>query len=161
MKALVAIALAGCMTHASPSQSDPPLPGDPTDSADPHSCAEHATLAGIPGTTTSAAFTLGTASVGWCLALDGTANAQAAHFQAMSPGVAGEASGVTFDLVDATTAADLIDGWDVTVGTRDPHTRANLEWDVPAGTTATVILRARATETTTDTLTVSLFEPLD
>ena len=78
-----------------------------------------------------------------------------------SPNVPGEVSGVAFELLDAATVADLIDGWDVVVGQTDPHSAANLEYDVAAGTTATVILRARANDTRTDALSVSLFEPFE
>jgi hypothetical protein len=161
----VALLLAGCMNHTYDTR---PAPGSgsgsdplPVDHSDPHSCEQTATLVGEPMTDLSQSFALALDSVGWCLTLDATHNLQQAHFMAGSPIVHGTSSGVVFTLLDAATVTTLVDGWDVSVGQTDTTTSANLEYSVPAGQTQTVILRMRAVDDRTDTLGVSLFEPLE
>ena len=170
----VVIALAGCMNHTYDTR---PAPGSGSDTgsgsgsdvfgvdhADPHSCEKTDTMSGLPTTNLSASFTLGPDSVGWCLTLDATQNLREAHFGGQGPNVAGGQSGVAFKLLDATTLDDLVDGWDLTVDDElgpAQHSWATIEYGVLAGNTQTVILRVRAIDTRTDSLSISLFEPFE
>lgn len=155
---------------------DHELPGvDASAAADagvePGGCSVELTLApeggGFVASETVAAMEVGGAGVDLCLHLDGTANDRN-HFAASSDQEAGEASSFALLLLDADGDV-LVEGWDVTFGTEDPTTFANLEtgpWapEVPkADHVADVTLRVTTKDGAphTTSIDVALFDPLE
>jgi hypothetical protein len=165
--ALMVVALAGCSTSSGggePPDAAPPDAGSPDapDVQAPVLCPASITLApGTPSTPASmevGPFELGTASL--CLHLD-TRGLIRGHFAASTSRESGSASSFVLTLADA-NGTTLVDGWDVTVGTQDPTSFANLEMAMEADLERDVVLTisAKADGAPITDLGLSLFDPL-
>ena len=161
---LMVVALAGC---SSSSGGDEPPDAGPPDAAEPDVqapvlCPASITLApGSPSTPASmevGPFELGTASL--CLHLD-TRGLIRGHFMASTSRESATASSFVLTLADA-NGTTLVDGWDVSIGSQDPKTFANVEMAMEADLERDVVLTisAKAEGAPVTDLGFSLFDPL-
>ena len=133
----------------------------PSIAIQPRTCVADVTLDGSAGNaqpTQLGPYAVDRNGITICLHLDATQNQIAAHFAAETDSQTGSVSSFA-TLLEDPSYAPLQDSWDVQV---DSRTFSNLEWNAPlqAVTDAVLWVHARDQSSTT-TIAVSLFEPLE
>jgi len=145
---LAFVVLLGCATERAPPDSS--------------ACVQTVELVGSTDATATnvGPWSVDSNGIDICMHLDATPLVHG-HFAAATQYTLGTVSGFDTVLLDA-DGTTLQTGWDVSVGTTNAMTFADLEWDMPGGTTRDTILHVSTPAIVAyPMLSLSLIEPLE